>query len=182
MLCFDLLCDADVLPQDPAAADLLAHISCDPTDPSASPADVQAAVQEYERLLGQPHDPSKAAAAGASKGRANKRQKKAAEGAEADTGGSSQVPKDVLPQVCQLYCGYLQERLQALAGQEEHALAAAAVAQQLFKLLHSAHAAGAADEELYAQWVQLATQLQQQKVRTDSLKPCSCSQLLKNHK
>jgi len=172
--------DAVVLPQDPAAADLLAHISCDPTDPSASPADVHAAVQEYERLLGRPADPSTAAAAGASKGRASKRQKKAADAAEAagaDAGGSSQVPKDVLPQVYQVYCGYLQERLQALAGQEEHALAAAAVAQQLFKLLHSAHATGAADEELYSQWVQLATQLQQPKVSAGNLKQGSCRQL-----
>jgi hypothetical protein len=54
--------------------------------------------------------------------------------------------------------------MQALLQQEEHALAAAAVAQQLFKLLLSAHTAGAADVRLYSLWVRLATQLQQTKV------------------
>jgi hypothetical protein len=67
--------------------------------------------------------------------------------------------------VYRLYCVYLEQRMQAaLLQQEEHALAAAAVAQQLFKLLLSAHTAGAADVELYRLWVRVASQLQQTKV------------------
>jgi hypothetical protein len=63
----------------------------------------------------------------------------------------------------------VEERLQALLAREEQALAAAAVAQQLFKLLLSAHAAGAAEEGLYRMWVRLATKLQQSKVRWASV-------------
>jgi hypothetical protein len=160
------MCLADILRhichacglQDPAAADLLAHIACDPTDAAASDAAVQSAVQEYERLLGHP-----TTAADSSKGRANKRQKKAASAAVQQQ-EAVQVPPEAVPQVYRLYSGYLEERMQALLQQEEHALPAAAAAQQLFKVLLSAHAAGAADEGLYALWVRLATQLQQHKV------------------
>lgn len=170
--------------QDPAAADLLARLACDPTDVSASTQDFHAAVQEYERLLGgrsflQQQPPADAAAgagtagkSSSSKGRqASKRQKKAPaheqeqqEQHEQDATAGVQVPAEVLPQVYRLYCAFLEQRMQALLQHEEHALSAAAVAQQLFKLLLAAHTAGAADEELYGTWVRLATQLQQHKV------------------
>lgn len=153
------------VPQDPAAADLLARIACDPADSTASDAAVQSAVQEYERLLGHP---TTAAAADSSKGRANKRQKKSSGTAavQQDAVHAVQVPPEAVPQVYRLYCSYLEERMQALLQDEQQALAAAAAAQQLFKVLLSAHAAGAADEGMYGLWVRLATQLQQDKVRT----------------
>lgn len=159
--------------QDPAAADLLARISCDPSDTAAPAEAFQHATQEFERLLGHP-TATAAAAADASKGRPSKRQKKSATTpAAADTAVQEAavpaVPRDVVPQVYRLYCGYVEERLQALLAREEQALAAAAVAQQLFKLLLSAHAAGAAEEGLYRMWVRLATQLQQSKVRWPSV-------------
>lgn len=153
--------------QDPAAADLLARITCDPTDAAAPAEAFQAATQEFERLLGHPTHSTAAAAAAGSTGRANKRQKTSAAGTDSTAVQQQQavpVPPEVVPQVYRLYCGYLEQRMQALLQHEEHALAAAAVAQQLFKLLLSAHAASAADVALYSLWVRLAMQLQQRKV------------------
>jgi hypothetical protein len=154
--------------QDPAAADLLARVTCDPSDTSASTEAFQAATQEYEHLLGHSAaGPSTAAATGgSSKGRAAKRQKKtAAAGSTAAAEQQAvQLPAEAVQQVYRLYCCYLEERLQALLQDEAHALAAAAVAQQLFKQLLAAHTAGAADVELYGLWVRVASQLQQRKV------------------
>lgn len=165
-----LLVHSTCVLQDPAAADLLARIACDPSNTDAPDAAFQAATQEFERLLG--HRTAAAAAAGAgasnsSKGRASKRQKKSAAAVQQQDPAAAAAPlvaSEAVPQVYRLYCCYVEERLQALLGDEAHALAAAAVAQRLFKLLLAAHAAGAAEEGLYAMWVRLATQLQQNKV------------------
>lgn len=123
--------------------------------------------------MGHSAAPSTAAAAatagGGGKGRAAKRQKKiaSAPSAAADSTAAEQavqLPREAVQQVYRLYCGYLEQRLRALLQDEAHALAAAAVAQQLFKQLLAAHSAGAADVELYGLWVRVATQLQQRKV------------------
>jgi hypothetical protein len=189
--------------QDPAAADVLARAACDPSDPSASSDDVHAAVQEYERLLGNTAAETDTAgggggdadAAGGSKrskrARSSKRQKTtqslaAAAGSEAVRQSAVQLTPVALAQVYRLYCSFLQERLAALSAQQPghahahahanaqaHALAAAGVAQQLFKLLLAAHSAGVADGALYELWVSLALQLQQHKVRCRVLLACA---------
>lgn len=181
VLCVHTHLDDDCCLQDPAAVDLLARVTCDPTDVTASEELVAAATQHYERLLpgaGRPAGATATAAAGgasdsSSKGRSAKRQKKgggaAAQAVQQQADHVVVLSPAAAAQVYQLYCAYLQQRMEALLGQQEdeqqaNSLAAAAVAQQLLKVLLSAHTAGAADEALYALWVQLATQLRQNKV------------------
>lgn len=154
------------LSQDPEAADLLARSACDPSNPAASQEDVQAAVQEYERLLKGGTTPGTPVTAAAAAGgpRQRKRQKSSAAAADAQEQQAVQLPHDVAVRLYCLYCAYLEERLEVLMADESSVMDAAACAQQLFKLMLQAHEAGAAAVELYQQWVALACKLKQNKV------------------
>jgi hypothetical protein len=155
--------------QDPEAADLLARAACDPADAAASQEDVQKAVQEFERLLGGGSTTPSSTAAAAAGGRQSKRRKASAAAAAADESTEQQqqavqLLQEAAVQLYSLYCAYLAQRLELLLSDEARVLEAAGCAQQLFKLMLRAHEAAAAGVQLYQQWVELASKLQQNKV------------------
>jgi hypothetical protein len=167
-----------LLLQDPEAADLLARAACDPTDTTVSTEQLACAVEEYESVL-------RSTAGGTQEQQQQQGPKRGTK--RRSPGHPAQVAGEAAPPVCapaaavvsgtaksahglaqgyRLYCSYLSERLEALLQAGSDAVdAAASAAAALFSVMRRAHAAGAADTQLYSEWVSLARRLGQPKVR-----------------
>lgn len=141
-------------PQDPAAIDILARHQCSPADAAASDDDIQRAADRFESAITACSSREGAQDGGCSGAAAERRERER---------------RERLGLLWKLYSQFLQQRLNAvLEGpaeeQEAHVLAAAAAAQRLLRVLQRAHESGAAREEAYELWSDVALQLKQKKM------------------